>query len=1008
MKYTTKALNFFVLTAISTSVTAEFIANSQSLGNEESRSVMLIDVDGDSDRDAIIANYAAPNRVWLNDGTASFSDNTQGLGNNKTTFLAAGDFNGDNHPDLFEANEGNNKVWLNNGSGIFVDTGQRLGNGRSAAIALGDLDADDDLDAVVVNNNGVDYTWINDGMGRFEATAITNSDASTLSDGSRIVALGDIDGDTDLDAIIATGDNGIRILRNNGSGTLTFDASQDQIEYTGPSSSKIEAWGSRSIVLTDVNGDTHLDIIAAILVTDIDDETIDASDLVNGDELIANHNRVWLNDEDGTGSFSDAENITAGPSALSLKLANIDSDSDLDLFLSFEGGNAVYINNDGSFTDSGQSLGDQTSLFADLADLNGDDIADVFTANIGTNTVWLNNGTGTFSSSSQKLSSTSQAVALADLDVDGDVDAITANSTLNEVWLNDGSGQLSNSGQALGDATPGQEATNLSQSIALGDVDGDTDLDAFVANNGANRLWLNNGSGVFSDSGQEIGSGNSTDVALANLDGDSDLDVVVTNLWGESKVWLNSNGNGNFTELTTFLSGVELFYRHTTASRAVSLGDMDGDNEIDAVVANGNGFNPEIIQDQMWLNNGNGILFFDPNDSPELSEDFTADVKLADLDGDTDLDVWFVHATAHQSSRVWFGNDDGTLTLAQSLDAGDGQSVALADFDQDGDIDAFVGNNGPNIFYENDGSGTFTDSGQRLGNAKTVDLAAADLDDDGLIDIYATNSDDHDQIWFFRTASDTIQLSSDHVVVTESDGTATISVSRQGNASTASSIDYSVTSGTAIADEDFTAVSGTLDWAMGDTEDKSFTVTISDDSLTEEDELALIALFNPVNASLGAINAAPLFISTGSTIEFSSDTFQVSETSSSLDITVIRSGSSAGEIAIEYTTAANTADANSDYGHVSGELVWAHGDSSAKTFSIPIYQDQLNEGSESLTVSLFNVRGKASVGERNAVDVTISDNSSKNSGGGRGGSGAIAPALLAFLAATLCLLRRRG
>jgi len=53
----------------------------------------------------------------------------------------------------------------------------------------------------------------------------------------------------------------------------------------------------------------------------------------------------------------------------------------------------------------------------------------------------------------------------------------------NKVWLNDGSGNFSGSGLSLGSST--------SLDVALGDLDNDGDLDAFVANNGADKVWLN-------------------------------------------------------------------------------------------------------------------------------------------------------------------------------------------------------------------------------------------------------------------------------------------------------------------------------------------------------------------------------------------------------------------------------------------------------------------------------------------------------------------------------------
>jgi predicted lipoprotein with Yx(FWY)xxD motif len=204
--------------------------------------------------------------------------------------------------------------------------------------------------------------------------------------------------------------------------------------------------------------------------------------------------------------------------------------------------NRVWLNDgSGIFSDSDQSLGDSPSNSVALGDVDGDGDLDAWVANHRTyrpNRVWLNDGNGTFSDSGQNLyqvGNQSNSVALGDVDGDGDLDAWDAvgdpSGKVNRVWLNDGSGVFSDSGQKLG--------YSYSNSVALGDVDGDGDLDAWVANNGANLVWLNDGNGNFSDSGQTIGSFSSRSVALGDLDGDGDLDAWVVNEHSANRVWLN-------------------------------------------------------------------------------------------------------------------------------------------------------------------------------------------------------------------------------------------------------------------------------------------------------------------------------------------------------------------------------------------------------------------------------------------------------------------------------------
>jgi regulator of replication initiation timing len=121
------------------------------------------------------------------------------------------------------------------------------------------------------------------------------------------------------------------------------------------------------------------------------------------------------------------------------------------------------------------------------------------------------------------------------VDGDGDQDAFVANyNQANKVWVNDGAGIFSDSGQNLSSLD--------SLAVALGDVDGDGDQDAFVANiySQGNKVWVNDGDGTFSDFGQSLGSSDSFAAALGDVDGDGDLDAFVANIYSQAnKVWLH-------------------------------------------------------------------------------------------------------------------------------------------------------------------------------------------------------------------------------------------------------------------------------------------------------------------------------------------------------------------------------------------------------------------------------------------------------------------------------------
>ncbi len=327
--------------------------------------------------------------------------------------------------------------------------------------------------------------------------------------------------------------------------------------------------------------------------------------------------------------------------------------------------------------DSGQLLGKSTSTHVELGDFDGDGDVDAMVTNQKQpNTVWLNGGTGHFADSGQRLGeSDSRRFALADLDNDDDLDAFICNyqDQPNRVWLNDGNGSFESNGQELG--------MSNSRDVALRDFDGDGDIDAFVANKGRpNTVWMNDGSGKFSDTGQALGEYDSRGLDSGDLDDDGDIDVFVVNGGDDftadpNRVWLNQ-GDGTFRDSgRTFGDNWSL---------AVQLGDLDGDGDLDAFVANTIGRPANTV----WLNDGSGRFF---DSGQQLGEFHSQNILLRDLDNDGDLDAFVSNV---QASQVWI--NDGMAVFGDHFYPGGGSAMAsaLADFDGDGNLDTFAANVG--------------------------------------------------------------------------------------------------------------------------------------------------------------------------------------------------------------------------------------------------------------------------------------------------------------------------
>jgi uncharacterized protein (TIGR03382 family) len=265
--------------------------------------------------------------------------------------------------------------------------------------------------------------------------------------------------------------------------------------------------------------------------------------------------------------------------------------------------------------------------------------------------------------------------------------------------------------------------------LELADVDGDGRVDLLFANGGnynepglpePNRVFLNRGPGAPFEE-MTLGTPDlSRVIKVGDVDGDGDPDIVVGGAYQSQTRLFLGDGAGGFDEVTT-----DRLPARVASVGDLELGDVDGDGDLDMVLADwgpGDPFETDGAPMILWLNDGAG-RFTDASDRlPAKSIAWSWDFELLDVDNDYDLDI-LVSCKVCTGGSLFHNRGDGSFEDASDLlpQFTNNYEFEAADFDGDGFLDVVTINDGDQVDPENqfdkreriftgDGAGGFVDA----------------------------------------------------------------------------------------------------------------------------------------------------------------------------------------------------------------------------------------------------------------------------------------------------------
>jgi hypothetical protein len=554
-----------------------------------------------------------------------------------------------------------------------------------------------------------------------------NSVISSSADGARSVYAVDIDNDGDMDVLSASyDDDKIAWYENDGASNPSFTAR----------TISTSADGAHSVYATDIDNDGDMDVLSASFL----------------DDKIA-----WYeNDGAADPSFTPRNISTSADGAHSVYATDIDSDGDMDvLSASYSDDKIAWYENDGaadpSFTPRTISTSANGAYSVYATDIDSDGDMDVLSASYYDDKIaWYESDGAADPSFTPRTISTSadgaSSVYAADYDNDGDMDILSASSLDDKIaWYeSDGASDPSFTARTITTSADG------AISVFAADVDNDGDMDVLSASILDDKIaWYENGLSAFGD--PAFGSATITTSAdgpntvyAADIDSDGDLDVLSSSGSDDKIAWYESDGasDPSFTARTISTSADYPTY--------VYAADIDNDGDMDVLSSS-------YLDDKIaWYENDGAA---DPSFTARTiatDADAAYSVFAADIDNDGDMDV--LSAAFLGRKIAWYENDGAAdpsftaNTIATSSFIGSTPSVYAADIDNDGDMDVLSASTSDDkiAWYENDGAAdpSFTANTITTSADYAQKVYAADIDNDGDIDVLSASINDDKIAWY--------------------------------------------------------------------------------------------------------------------------------------------------------------------------------------------------------------------------------------------------------------------